>query len=114
MTDKERISALEKQVADLTKLISATKGAKPWNVLSKEIESELSKIVTDTQMMWQCKQAICCILGKAFRKNSVTMLDEENCEEAKEFINFTIDFIKNNREKYKNPNAPSGYERKAE
>ena len=114
MTDKERIAALEKQVADLTKLVTTTKSANPWNVLSKEIETELSKVVDEKHLMWQCKQAICTILGKSFRKNSVTMLDEENCKEAKEFINFTLEFIKSKREKYKNPNAPSGHERKCQ
>ena len=114
MTDKERIATLEKQVAELTKLVTTTKSANPWNVLSKEIETELSKVVDETHLMWSCKQAICTILGKSFRKNSVTMFDKENCEEAKEFINFTIDFIKKKREKYKNTESVSGYERKCQ
>lgn len=114
MTEKERISALEKQIADLTRIINETNRYKPWNILSKELETELLEIVPDKHMMYQCKQAICCILGKSFRKNAVTMLDEENCKEAKEFIDFTIGFMKTKREIYKNPDAPSGYERKVE
>lgn len=114
MTEKERIAALEKQVADLTRIINETNRNKPWNVVSKQLETELSKIVPNKHIMWQCKQAICCILGKSFAKSNVTMLDEENCKEAKEFIDFTIGFIKSKREKYENSDAPSGYERKVE
>ena len=98
MTDKERIAMLEARLAQLEAMkVQST----PWSILSKRIEHELDQVVDDHKTKHQVKSAITCILGKAFNRRTVCMMNEKECKDAMLFINFTRDFIQVRREQYK-------------
>ena len=98
MTDKERIAMLEARVAQLEAIkLQST----PWSILSKKIERDLEEVVDDFRARSQIKSAITCILGKAFNRRTVCMMNEQECKDAVIFINFTKDFLQVRREQYK-------------
>ncbi|WP_096635866.1 hypothetical protein [Clostridium cochlearium] len=117
MTDKERIDLLEKQVLELSKKLKQKKIIKPWYELCEEINLDKRLLEAfgtneNNPRVAQTRSSICCIIGKAFCKSSVLNLDTKECDEAKEFINYVINFIKDTRNKYKVSDPVRGYERK--
>lgn len=98
MTNKEKIAQLEERVAQLEAMsVQST----PWSILSKNIENELDQIINDHKQKHQVKSAMTCILGKAFNRKIVYMMNEQECKGTMLFINFTRDFLQVRREQYK-------------
>lgn len=98
MTDKERIAMLEARVAQLESIkLQST----PWSILSKKIEHELDEVIDDHKVKHQIKSAMTCILGKAFNRKTVCMMNEQECKDAMLFVNFTRDFLSVRRDQYK-------------
>lgn len=98
ISDKERIAQLEARVAELEAI---KKGKTSWQILSKEIENKLDKAMEKHKEKHQVKSAITNILGKAFYRNSVISMTDQECKDAEIFINFAIDFIEIRRREYK-------------
>lgn len=98
MTDKERIAMLEVRVAQLESIKSQST---PWSILSKKIEHELDEVIDDHKAKHQIKSAMTCILGKAFNRKTVCMMNEQECKDAMLFVNFTRDFLSVRRDQYK-------------
>ncbi len=98
MTDKERIAQLEERVEQLEAIKSQST---PWSILSKKIEYELDQVIEDHKSKYQIKSAMTCILGKAFNRKTVCMMNQQECKDAMLFVNFIIDFLEVRREQYK-------------
>jgi hypothetical protein len=109
----EKVQALESEVKDLKENKVVSRYETPWYQMTKYIEEQLDKnISTDSAFKYKLKTAITSLVGKSFRKNNVMALNEAECEEAKKFIDFIINFMKETRKKSYVENAPQGYERK--
>ena len=116
MTDKERIENLEKEIVLLKEIISTKKLVNNWAELSRTIEEQLHIAFDSTRMtpqIAQCKSAISCLVGKSFCKNTVLALSKEEAEEAEQFVNYILNFIKKSRKKYGLQNPVIGYERES-
>lgn len=113
--EKQRIEALEKEVADLKKQMSSKRYIKPWTAVSEFITDELFKAFETKDMnpkISQCKAAISCIVGKSFCKDGVLSLSSEEVSEAKPLVEYILNFIDETRKKYTRINPARGYERK--
>lgn len=115
MTEKERIEKLEMQVAELTeKLKTSGKQIVEWRNMTAYINQQIEDIIGDTTCYsgaYQFKNALTTIVGKCFRKNTVMAMNRAEIEETKPFIDYVLNFTRTTREKYKEMDAVSGYER---
>lgn len=117
MTENERIEKLEKQVAELNeKLKTSNKQIVEWHNMAAYINQQIDEIFGNTTSRsggYQFKSGLTTVIGKCFRKNTVMAMTKEEIEEAKPFIDYILNFARTTREKYKNNDSVSGYERKA-
>ena len=109
----KEVQALRTEVKELKENKPMSKHETPWYGMTKYIDQQLDENISkDSYLQCKLKTAITSLVGKSFRKNNVTALDEEQCEKAKTFIDFIITFMKENRDETYKEDAPSGYERK--
>jgi hypothetical protein len=109
----KEMQALKAEVKELKENKPVSKYETPWYEMSKYIEQQLdANISHDTAFKYKIKNALNSLIGKSFRKGNVMNLESNQCEEAKKFIDFVVNFMKENRDRAFVKDAPQGYERK--